>query len=211
MARPKKKDHPYVGRGGLKLEAALKAFSIDVKGRTALDVGSSTGGFTDCLLQNGAEKVYAIDVGYGILDWKLRKDPRVKVLERTNVRYLKEEDLYGEGKKVDSRHSKIENGYGKADLAVIDVSFISLTIVLPVVWTLLADKAEVIALIKPQFEAKRGDVERGGIVRSEGVRSAVLERIKAKAEGIGFTVKGLIESPITGADGNVEYLIYLAK
>ncbi len=204
MARPKKKDHSYVGRGGLKLEAALKAFSIDVKGRTALDVGSSTGGFTDCLLQNGAEKVYAIDVGYGILDWKLRKDPRVKVLERTNVRYLTLDQLYSSGSPAVSREPS-------ANLAVIDVSFISLTIVLPVVWTLLADKAEVIALIKPQFEAKRDDVERGGIVRSEGVRSAVVERIKAKAEGIGFTVKGLIESPITGADGNVEYLIYLMK
>ncbi|MDI6731789.1 MAG: TlyA family RNA methyltransferase [Candidatus Margulisbacteria bacterium] len=195
MARPKKKEHPYVGRGGVKLEAALKAFNIEVKGRIALDVGASTGGFTDCLLQHGAAKVYAIDVGYGILDWKLRNDPRVKVLERTNIRYLNVEEC----------------GARTADLAVVDVSFISLSKVLPVVYGLLADKAAVIALIKPQFEAKREQVERGGIVRSEEVREEVVRGIKTAAKGGGYRVQGVVESPITGADGNVEYLIYLQK
>lgn len=209
MARPKKKDHPYVGRGGVKLEAALKAFNLDVKGRIALDVGASTGGFTDCLLQNGAEKVYAIDVGYGILDWKLRNDPRVKVLERTNIRYLSKEMLYKDGTMVGLLDDKMEGLL--ADLAVIDVSFISLSKVLPVVYGLLADKAEVVALIKPQFEAKREEVERGGVVRNEEVRNEVVGKVKAEAEGVGFIVKGLIESPITGADGNVEYLIHLGK
>lgn len=195
MARPKKKNHPYVGRGGVKLAAALSAFNIKVKGRIALDVGASTGGFTDCLLQHGAEKVYAIDVGYGILDWKLRQDSRVKVLERTNVRYLTAEKC----------------GQRTADLAVIDVSFISLTKVLPVVYTLLADKAEAIALIKPQFEAKKEQVEKGGIVTSDKVRRETMEKIRVKARTIGFKEKGLIESPLKGADGNVEYLIYLVK
>lgn len=194
----KKKDRgPYVSRGGVKLEHALKEFKLDVKGKTAIDVGASTGGFTDCLLQNGAAKVYAVDVGYGILAWKLRQDPRVKVVERTNVRYLTLKDL----------------GLRTSDLglATVDVSFISLSKVLPAVYNLLADRADVVALIKPQFEAKREQVGKGGIVKDDKVREEVIARVKREAEVLGFSVKGLTQSPIEGADGNVEYLIHLTK
>ena len=196
MAKKKEK-FGYVSRGGKKLAGALDEFNLPVEGLTALDVGASTGGFTDCLLKRGAKLVYAIDVGYGILEWKLRNDPRVAVHERTNIRNLTPEVLYGSKE--------------KAELAVIDVSFISLSKVLPVVYGLLAEKADVVALIKPQFEAKREDVERGGIVRSEEVRSLVIKRIEEKAKEIGFTVKGMTKSSIEGADGNIEYLIWLAK
>lgn len=189
-----------MGRGGVKLESALKHFNINVKGRTALDVGASTGGFTDCLLQNGAARVYAIDVGYGQLDWKLRIDPRVAVVERTNVRYLTPDKLYPPSEQTE-----------KADLAVIDVSFISLSKVLPAVHELLPDKSEVLALIKPQFEARREQVGRGGIVKDEDVRREVIEKVKSAAKGIGFVEKGVIPSPIEGADGNIEYFIYLKK
>jgi 23S rRNA (cytidine1920-2'-O)/16S rRNA (cytidine1409-2'-O)-methyltransferase len=192
------KPHPYVSRGGVKLELALKEFGIKVKDKIVLDVGSSTGGFTDCLLQHGAKKVYAVDVGYGQLAWKLRQDPRVKVVERTNARYLTGEKLY---------KGEIE----KAQVATIDVSFISLSKVLPAVYNLLADKASVIALIKPQFEARREQVGKGGIVKDNNVHQEVIEKVKAEAEAIGFEAKGIIQSPITGADGNVEFLIYLIK
>ena len=189
--------HPYVGRGGVKLEKALDKFNIIVKDKVALDIGASTGGFTDCLLQNGAAKVYAVDVGYGQLDWKLRQDERVKVFERTNARHLKLSDF----------------GLRTSDigLCVIDVSFISLSKILPAVYNLLADQAEVIALIKPQFEAKREEVGKGGIVKDEKVRAEVVEKTRQKAEAIGFKAQGVIESPITGADGNVEFLIHLVK
>lgn len=189
--------HPYVGRGGVKLEKALNEFGVKVKGKVALDVGASTGGFTDCLLQHGASKVYAVDVGYGQLAWKLRQDPRVKVIERTNARHLKLKDL--------------ELQTADIELCAIDVSFISLTKILPAVYDLLAGKAEIIALIKPQFEAKREDVGKGGIVRDEVVRKKVVEKVKAEAKAIGLEAKGVIPSPITGADGNVEFLIYLRK
>ncbi len=189
--------HPYVGRGGLKLEKALKEFAVKVKDKVCLDVGASTGGFTDCLLQNGAKLVYAVDVGYGQLDWKLRKDPRVKVFERVNARNLKPKDLGLEKSEI--------------NLCVIDVSFISLTKILPAVYALLTDKAEVIALIKPQFEAKREQVEKGGIVRDPAVHQEVVEKVEAEAETIGFEIKGIVTSPITGADGNVEFLIHLTK
>jgi len=189
--------HPYVGRGGVKLEQALKKFKINVKDKVAIDVGASTGGFTDCLLQNGAAKVYAVDVGYGQLAWKLRQDPRVKVLERTNARNLTLKDL---GLKTSD-----------INLAVIDVSFISLAKILPAVYNLLAEQAEVIALIKPQFEAKREQVGKGGIVKDDKVRQEVIAKTRHKAEALGFKAQGTIESPITGADGNVEYLIYLRK
>lgn len=192
---------PYVSRGGVKLERALKEFGTDVKGKITLDIGASTGGFTDCLLQHGAAKVYAIDVGYGQLDWKLRNDPRVEVRERTNIRYLTPDKLY----RAPNTELRTPN------LAVIDVSFISLSKVLPAVYDLLAEKADVIALIKPQFEAKREQVGKGGVVRSEEVRSSVVEKIKAEAGSIGFQTKGIAQSPIEGADGNVEYLIYLTK
>lgn len=193
----------FVGRGGLKFEHALNEFKLDVKDKIVIDVGASTGGFTDCLLQHGAKLVYAVDVGYGILDWKLRNDPRVIVVERTNARHLKPEDLYSR---------KPNAGNEKATLATIDVSFISLSKILPAVYNLLADAGEAVALIKPQFEARREEVERGGVVRSEGVRSAVIEKVKAQAEAIGFKAKGIIQSPIEGAKGgNVEYFIWLEK
>ena len=201
--------HPYVGRGGLKLEKALSEFQMNVEGRVCLDIGASTGGFTDCLLQNGASLVYAIDVGYGQLAWKLRQDERVKVLERVNARHLTADQLYNrETLPVRQAGGKPGN---RADLAVIDVSFISLGKILPAVYNLLADKAEVVALVKPQFEAGHGQVERGGIVRSEEVRRQVVEKVKTEAKVIGFTVAQLIVSPIKGADGNVEFLLHLLK
>ncbi len=189
--------HPYVGRGGVKLAKALKEFKMNVEGKVAIDVGASTGGFTDCLLQNGANFVYAVDVGYGQLAWKLRQDPRVKVLERTNARNLTLQDL----------------GLGTSNiaLAVIDVSFISLAKILPAVYNLLTDQAEVIALIKPQFEARREQVGKGGIVKDKKVRQEVVERARREAEAIGFKAQGIIESPIKGADGNVEFLLFLKK
>jgi len=191
------KPHPFVSRGGVKLEKALNEFPIDVAGRTALDVGASTGGFTDCLLQRGAAKVYAVDVGYGQLDWKLRNDPRVAVIERTNARNLTPGDLVPQA--------------APPTLAVIDVSFISLSKILPAVYNLLADKAEIVALIKPQFEAGKGKVGRGGVVRDEAVRQEVIAKVQTGAEGLGLKTKGLVQSPIEGADGNIEYLIWLGK
>ena len=194
----------YVSRGGIKLEHALKEFKVDVKGKVALDVGASTGGFTDCLLQRGASRVYTVDVGYGILAWKLRQDPRVIVVERTNIRHETPESFY-------SRKQIAGSGEQKAGIATIDVSFISLSKVLPAVYNLLTDEAEVVALIKPQFEAKREQVERGGIVKDQKVRDEVIERVKRAAVEAGFEVKGLTQSPIEGADGNIEYFIYLNK
>lgn len=182
----------YVSRGGLKLEKAIKHFNIQVLGKTAMDVGASTGGFTDCLLQHGAKRVYAVDVGYGQLDWKLRNDQRVVLLERTNIRYL-EKSAIAE----------------PIDLAVVDVSFISLLKVLPKVQEFLNKKAEVTALIKPQFEVGKGQVSKGGIVRDLQKRLSVVESIKTAAKSMGFCVKGTIRSPVLGAKGNEEYLIYL--
>jgi len=192
---------PYVSRGGLKLAKALDEFKIDPKDKVCLDIGASTGGFTDCLLQRGAAKVYAVDVGYGQLAWKLRSDPRVVVIERTNARNLNWDEI-----------RKLENAIiRKFDLSVVDVSFISLSKILPVVYDLLGGKGEVVALIKPQFEAGRSEVGRGGIVRDEKVRERVREKVKKEAEGMGYEVLGQTESPITGADGNIEFLLYLSK
>lgn len=185
---------PYVGRGGLKLEKALDLFRVDVTGKIAVDIGASTGGFTDCLLKRGAEKVYAIDVGYGQLDWKLRQDPRVVVMERTNIRYVKPENL-GES----------------CDIAVIDVAFISLTLVLPVARTLLKPDGIIIALIKPQFEAGREKVGRKGVVKDPLVHAEVVHKIYDFITDMGFRVGGITHSPITGAEGNIEYLIYAAS
>jgi len=184
----------YVSRGGLKLEAALREFHVSVEGKTALDVGASTGGFTDCLLQRGAAKVYAIDVGYGQMAWKLRQDPRVVVVERTNIREV-EPSVIPE----------------RADIAVIDVSFISLEKVIPPVLNLLKADAEIVALIKPQFEVGREQVGKGGIVRDEAARKAAIERIVEFTRESGFEVKGVIPSPITGQDGNVEFLMHAVK
>jgi 23S rRNA (cytidine1920-2'-O)/16S rRNA (cytidine1409-2'-O)-methyltransferase len=185
---------PFVSRGGLKLEAALREFRIDVSGKTALDVGASTGGFTDCLLQQGAKKVYAVDVGYGQLAWKLRQDPRVITIERTNIREI--------------APSLIQE---PVDIVVIDVSFISLEKVIPSILPFLSKNGEIVALIKPQFEVGREQVSKGGIVRDEAARTAAVNRIVAFVREQGFEVKGVIPSPITGQDGNVEYLMYAIK
>jgi 23S rRNA (cytidine1920-2'-O)/16S rRNA (cytidine1409-2'-O)-methyltransferase len=184
----------YVSRGGLKLEAALREFHVSVEGKTALDVGASTGGFTDCLLQRGAKKVYAIDVGYGQIAWKLRQDPRVVVIERQNIRAI-EPSIIPE----------------RADVAVIDVSFISLEKVIPPTLTLLKADAELVALVKPQFEVGREQVGKGGIVRDEAARTAAVEKVRMTFETNALAVKAIIPSPITGQDGNVEYLIHAVK
>lgn len=185
---------PYVSRGGLKLEHAIKTFNIDVKDKIAMDVGASTGGFTDCLLQHGAKKIYAIDVGYGQFSWILRRDNQVVLLEKTNIRYL-DGDLVPD----------------KIDIATIDVSFISLLKVMPKVLEFLAQHGEIVALIKPQFEVGRKDVGKGGVVKDENKRLEVVEKIKNESEKLGFEVKGVTTSPIKGPKGNVEYLIYLIK
>jgi len=187
-------DIPYVSRGGLKLEKAMDEFKIDVTGKVAMDVGASTGGFTDCLLQRGAKKVYAIDVGYGQLDLKLRNDPRVINIERQNIRYLEREAIPEQ-----------------VDLVTIDASFISLLKVIPNVLNFIGKSGEMVALIKPQFEVGKGEVGKGGVVRDEAKQMAVVEKIKGFCEEIGLTVMGVIESPILGPKGNREFLIYARK
>lgn len=185
---------PYVSRGGLKLEKALEFFAVDVAGVVALDAGASTGGFTDCLLQRGARKVFAVDVGYGQLAWKLRQDDRVVNMEKTNIRYLEPERL-----------DEVP------DIAVIDVSFISLDKVLPRVASLVKDDGLVVALIKPQFEVGRGEVGKGGVVRDEDKHRQVTSAVHALAESLGLAVQGITESPILGPKGNKEFLICLKK
>jgi 23S rRNA (cytidine1920-2'-O)/16S rRNA (cytidine1409-2'-O)-methyltransferase len=180
---------PYVGRGGLKLAAALAHFGIDVADKVCLDIGASTGGFTDCLLQHGAARVVAVDVGHGQLDWKLRNDPRVEVRENVNARYLQPEDFSE-----------------KFDLVVVDVSFISLNKILPVVSPLLVRPGRLITLIKPQFEVGRGEVGKGGIVRDEAAQQRVVQEIQACAASLGLRAAGVVDSPILGADGNREFL-----
>lgn len=187
-------DHPYVGRGGLKLAHALDVFHIDVAGREGLDIGASTGGFTDVLLRRGAARVVALDVGHGQLDWRLRNDPRVVVLEGVNARYLTPAELPG-----------------LVDVVSIDVSFISLALVLPQVPALLRPGADVVALVKPQFEAGREEVGRKGIVRDPGVHERVIERVTQAAAAAGLARAGVIPSPITGAEGNMEFLLHLKK
>lgn len=179
----------YVGRGGLKLEAALREFQIDVAGLTCLDVGASTGGFTDCLLQHGAKRVVSLDVGHNQIDWRLRNDARVEVREGVNARYLKPEDFEE-----------------KFDLAVMDVSFISATKVLPAIPPLLAEGGALVTLIKPQFEVGRGEVGGGGVVRDAAKRARVVEEVNDAARAIGLEVVNVIESPIQGAEGNIEFL-----
>jgi 23S rRNA (cytidine1920-2'-O)/16S rRNA (cytidine1409-2'-O)-methyltransferase len=183
---------PYVSRGGLKLEAALKYFNISAVGKIAMDVGASTGGFTDCLLQNGAIKVYCIDVGYGQLAWKLRQDPRIVIIERANIRYLEKE--------------KIPDPIA---LATIDVSFISLVKVVPKVLEFLSPGGEVIALIKPQFEVGKGEVDKGGVIKDAAKRERAAGRVKEAMESFGLKIIGIIQSPISGQKGNIEYLIYM--
>lgn len=183
---------PYVSRGGLKLEKALRDFGVDPTGFVCSDSGASTGGFTDCLLQQGAKKVFAIDVGYGQLDWKIRSDPRVVVMERTNVRYVTPEQL-GE----------------PLDLSVIDVSFISLKIVLPVIKTFLKQNGQVLCLIKPQFEAGKEKVGKKGVVRDPETHKEVLDNFVTLAESLGFNILGLTFSPVKGPEGNIEFLGHL--
>lgn len=183
---------PYVSRGGWKLEKALRDFGVKPEGYVCSDSGASTGGFTDCLLQQGARKVFAIDVGYGQLDWKIRSDPRVVVMERTNIRYVTPEDL------------------GEAlDLSVIDVSFISLGIVLPTIKTLLKPTGQVLCLIKPQFEAGREKVGKKGVVRDPETHKEVLDHFVALADSLDFTILGLTFSPVKGPEGNIEFLGHL--
>lgn len=184
---------PYVSRGGLKLEKALKNFGVDPTGYVCSDSGASTGGFTDCLLQQGASKVFAIDVGYGQLAWKIRNDPRVVVMERTNIRYVTPEDL-GE----------------MLDLSVIDVSFISLGLVLPVVKTLLKPTGQVLCLIKPQFEAGKDKVGKKGVVRDPAVHEEVLQNFISLAKSLDFTIRNLTFSPVKGPEGNIEFLAHLS-
>ncbi len=184
----------YVSRGGLKLEKAMKEFNIDLNGKVCIDIGASTGGFTDCMLQNGAVKVYSVDVGYGQFAWKLRNDARVVCMENTNIRYLTPD-------KLDD----------KIDFCSIDVSFISLTKVLEPVLELLNDKAEIVALIKPQFEAGREQVEKHGVVRNPKVHESVINMIWDYVHELGLSINDLSFSPIKGPAGNIEYLIYLSK
>ena len=188
-------DHPYVGRGGIKLAHALETFGIATAGRVALDIGASTGGFTDVLLQRGSPRVVALDVGHGQLDWKIRSDPRVIVLERVNARTLTEDQL-----PPDTR---------RFDLVTIDVSFISLRQILPVLPPLLQRDADVVALVKPQFEAGREDVGKGGIVRDEDVHRRVVSEVIAAAASLGLRCVATAESPITGMEGNKEFLVHL--
>ncbi len=188
-------EHPYVGRGGLKLAHALEVFGVDVTGALALDIGASTGGFTDALLQRGARHVIALDVGHGQLHWKLRQDPRVTVIEGSNARRLTRADLPDIGAGV--------------DIVVIDVSFISLALIFPVIPTLLGPSARVIALVKPQFEAGRQDVGKKGVVTNPEVHERVIADVARAAAEVGLERRGLTESPITGAQGNKEYLMLL--
>ncbi|MDD3338958.1 MAG: TlyA family RNA methyltransferase [Lachnospiraceae bacterium] len=185
---------PYVSRGGLKLEKAMQHFDLTLEGKVCMDVGSSTGGFTDCMLQNGAVKVYAVDVGHGQLDWKLRQDDRVVCMERTNIRYVTEEDIAD-----------------KIDFSSIDVSFISLTKVLLPVRQLLTEKGQIVCLIKPQFEAGREKVGKKGVVRDPAVHREVIEKVIAYAKSIHFDMLHLEFSPIKGPEGNIEYLLHLQK
>ncbi|MDE5817900.1 MAG: TlyA family RNA methyltransferase, partial [Lachnospiraceae bacterium] len=185
---------PYVGRGGLKLEKALSVFPIQVDGMVCMDIGASTGGFTDCMLQNGAAKVYAVDVGHGQLAWKLRNDGRVVCMEKTNFRYMVREDIDDD-----------------LDFAACDVSFISLTKILEPAWQLLKPQAFMVCLIKPQFEAGREQVGKKGVVRDAAIHREVIMRILSFAQNVGFAVRGLDYSPIKGPEGNIEYLAFLQK
>ena len=184
----------YVGRGALKLEAALDHFKIDVRGKTALDIGASTGGFTDCMLQRGANKVFAVDVGHGQLDWKLRNDPRVIVLEKVNARSLAREQVPN-----------------IIDICVIDVSFISLTLILPSAFGLITSTGVILALIKPQFELQRSDVGKGGIVRNHDLHRKAQDKIVGFVTDLGHVVTGIVPSAIKGVDGNQEFFACMRK
>ena len=188
-------DHPYVGRGGIKLAHALDRFGVTVTGKTVLDLGASTGGFTDAVLQRGASRVAALDVGHGQLDWKLRADERVTVLEGVNARHLTPEAL--------------PPAFRRVDLVTIDVAFISLRLILPVVPPILADDSDVIALVKPQFEAGRAEVGRGGVITDPDVHERVVEEVASAADAVGLAQVAATPSPITGAEGNREFFLHL--
>jgi 23S rRNA (cytidine1920-2'-O)/16S rRNA (cytidine1409-2'-O)-methyltransferase len=193
--RRKGANNPYVSRGGLKLDAGLAAFGIDPSGKVCVDLGASTGGFTDCLLQRGAARVHAVDVGYGQLAWKLRENPKVVCHERQNVRTLAREAIPG-----------------RVDLVVVDTSFISLRLVLPTVWALLDGGGRAVVLIKPQFEVGKGRVGKGGVVRDPKQRLEAVALVQRIAQELGFEVLGTVESPVVGAKkGNVEYLLHLSR
>jgi len=187
-------EHPWVGRGGMKLAGAFDTFPLDVSGKACADIGASTGGFTHVMLEKGAARVYAIDVGYGQLDASLREDPRVVNREKTNARYLDATDFEE-----------------PIDFVSIDVSFISLELILPAVRSFLAQDGMVVALVKPQFEVGKADVGKGGIVRDPEKRQAAVDKISTVARDLGFEIRGLIESPVRGAEGNVEYLLWLGR
>jgi 23S rRNA (cytidine1920-2'-O)/16S rRNA (cytidine1409-2'-O)-methyltransferase len=187
-------DLPYVSRGGIKLEGALNTFGVDPKGMVVMDIGASTGGFTDCILQKGARKVYAVDVGYGKLAWKLQKDPRVINLERRNIRYLKKEEVPEE-----------------VDLILIDASFISIEKVLPHLLDFMRRGSILVSLIKPQFEVGKGEVGKGGVVKDPLLHQRVIDRISEFSHRLGLSVLGLTESPLLGPKGNKEFFIYLRK
>jgi 23S rRNA (cytidine1920-2'-O)/16S rRNA (cytidine1409-2'-O)-methyltransferase len=188
------KSCPYASRGGLKLQGAVEEFNIRVNGSVALDIGASTGGFTDCLLQHGAKKVYAVDVGYGQIDWQLRNDERVVVMDRTNARYLTPEDFRE-----------------KMDFIVIDVSFISLTKILPATIGILKEQGEILALVKPQFEVGRREVGKKGVVRDPQKHKSAIDSVLKAAEKLGYACYGIIRSPITGPAGNVEFFVRLRQ
>ena len=192
--RLKGEDIPFVSRGGLKLDRALEAFGIDPTGKTAIDVGASTGGFTDCLIQKGAAKVFAVDVGYGQLAWKLRQDARVVNLERRNIRYL---DLQEIGEPV--------------ELIVVDTSFISVKKFLVRLSHMVREDGDIVVLIKPQFEVGKGQVEKGGVIRNQEAHRRVLERVRQDAREIGLETRGVIESPLKGAKGNTEFFVHLVR
>lgn len=205
----KEEELPYVSRGGLKLEAAIRFFNIDPGSKIIMDVGSSTGGFTDCLLKMGAKKVYCIDVGYGQLAWSLRRNHRVILLERTNIRYLAEI--------VKSQKSKLKSleledlVKSNIDMATVDVSFISLKMVIPQVLKFLKQEGEVLALVKPQFEVGKGEVGKGGIVREEEKRLSAVRGVQEDSEKLGLRSIGIFQSPIPGQKGNIEYFLYMKR
>jgi len=190
----KNTEQKYVSRGGFKLEKAMESFPVKLDGKICMDIGASTGGFTDCMLQNGAVKVYSIDVGHGQLDWKLRNDERVVCMEKTNFRYVTKEQVSEE-----------------VDFASVDVSFISLSKILPAAFPLLSENGEMVCLIKPQFEAGREKVGKKGVVREKSVHIEVIENVLGFSKEIGFSVAGLTYSPIKGPEGNIEYLVYITK
>lgn len=194
---------PYVSRGGLKLEGALKKFNYDPKDKVVLDIGASTGGFTDCLLQKGAKHIIALDVGHNQIDYKLRNDPRVTVIEKFNAREISKDKLMD--------FSGVGSWDLGFDLAVMDVSFISITKILPALKELLPENAEIISLVKPQFEAEREQVEKGGLITDPKVHEQVMDKIKKAAAASGFNILGTCDSPVTGTDGNKEFFIHLKK